>query len=147
MVEGKWLPPGADIAPALSLRREVLSLGRDAQDDFAFQALALCRGRAVGTGRIWWQEGDFYIGRLCVLPTARGQGYGDFLLRLLLLKAQQHHARRVLLLAPEGAAPFFQKYGFVPQGEPAGEGLLHTLCMAVFCRASPPCRGEGPAVP
>ncbi len=114
MVEGKWLPPGADIGPALFLRREVFSLDRDTKDDYAWQALAISVGQPVGTGRIWWEEGAFHIGTIGVLPDFRGCGFGDFLTRLLLFKAQEHYAGKVVLHARPEVAPFFSRYGFLP---------------------------------
>ncbi len=128
MVEGKWLPPGADIGPALFLRREVFSLGRDARDDYAWQALAVHEGQPVGTGRIWWEEGAFHIGGICVLPDFRGRGFGDFLTRLLLFKAQEHYARQVILHAHPGVSPFFQRFGFLPcQGREGDGAIRHEL--------------------
>jgi ribosomal protein S18 acetylase RimI-like enzyme len=112
MVEGKWLPPGADIGPALFLRREILSMDRDEKDDLAWQVLALNEGQPVGTGRIWWEDGAFHIGMIGVLPGFRSLGFGDFLTRLLLFKAQQHNAAKVILHTAPGAAPFFERYGF-----------------------------------
>ena len=138
MVEGKWLPPGADIEPALKLRREIFSLDRDTWDAYAWQALALSEGQPVGTGRIWWESGAFHIGAICVLPAFRGRGFGDFLTRLLLFKAQQHHAGKVVLHAHPGAAPFFRRYGFLPCGaqdqagtirhELAGQDIMLEAC-------------------
>ena len=116
MVEGKWLPPGADIEPALFLRRAVFAMDRDELDSLSWQALALLEGKPVGTGRIWWQDGAFMLGMIGVLPDYRGRGFGDFLVRLLLFKAQQHNAVKVALAAPPGAAAFFEKYGFTPCG-------------------------------
>lgn len=117
MVEGKWLPPGADIEPALFLRREIFALERDDKDALAWQALAFCEGQAVGTGRIWWEGGAFHIGFIGVLAGFRGRRFGDFLTRLLLYKAQQHNAVRVVLHAMPDASPFFARYGFAPSGE------------------------------
>ena len=128
MVEGKWLPPGADIEPALALRRAIFSLDRDHKDACAWQALAVSEGKHAGTGRIWWEGGAFHIGMICVLPDCRGRGLGDFLTRLLLFKAQQHNAVTVILHAPPEAAPFFQRYGFLPCGGPEPDGSIpHTL--------------------
>lgn len=114
MVEGKWLPPGADIEPALFLRRTVIAMERDAIDSLSWQALALWEGQPVGTGRIWWQDGAFMLGLICVLPEYRGKGFGDFLIRLLLFKAQQHNAVKVALYAAPDTMPLFEKYGFTP---------------------------------
>lgn len=124
MVEGKWLPPGADIAPALALRREIFSLGPDEWDCLAWQALVLGEGKPVGAGRIRYADGAFSIGLIGVLPQFRGQGFGDFLTRLLLFKALNHSARLVTLLTPPETLPFFRRYGFTPSGEPQAQGLI-----------------------
>lgn len=124
MVEGKWLPPGADIGPALFLRREIFSLDRDSCDDCSWQALAVHEGQPVGTGRIWWEDGAFHIGMIGVLPAFRGRGFGDFLTRLLLFKAQQHNAGRVVLHTPPQAAPFFARYGFISSEETCCGGAV-----------------------
>lgn len=124
MVEGKWLPPGADIAPALLLRLEIFSLGRDVRDAYAWQAIALREGKPVGTGRIWWEDGAFHIGAIGVLEEYKGQGFGDFITRLLLFKAQQHNASKVVLQAQPDVAPFFQRYGFIPCNEPDQDGFI-----------------------
>lgn len=122
MVEGKWLPPGADIGPALFLRREVFSMDRDSKDDYAWQVLALHEGQPVGTGRIWWEDGTFHIGMIGVLSGFRRRGFGDFLTRLLLFKAQQHNAGKVVLHTPMESVPFFARYGFAPSGEKGCDG-------------------------
>lgn len=124
MVEGKWLPPGADIEPAIILRQEIFAKGRDEKDDYSWQALALSEGKPVGAGRIWWEEGAFHIGFIGVLPDFRNRGFGDFLTRLLLFKAQQHNAVKVVLHARPETAPFFGRYGFIPYGEPEKDGTI-----------------------
>jgi ribosomal protein S18 acetylase RimI-like enzyme len=126
MVEGKWLPPGADIGPALFLRHEIFALGPDNMDAYAWQVLAINDGMPVATGRIWWEDGAFFIGMIGVLPAFRGQGFGDFTTRLLLFKAQQHNAVKVMLYAKKEAEPFFRRFGFeiVPGHEANGLSLL-----------------------
>lgn len=124
MVEGLWLPPGADIGPALLLRREVFSIDRDSKDDYSWQALALHEGQPVGTGRIWWEDGSFHIGMIGVLSGFRHRGFGDFLTRLLLFKAQQHNAGKVVLHTPLEFVPFFTRYGFAPSEEAGCDGAV-----------------------
>ena len=124
MVEGKWLPPGADIEPALFLRRAVFAMDRDSIDSLSWQALALWEGKPVGTGRIWWEDGAFMLGMIGVLPEMRNRGFGDFLVRLLLFKAQQHNAVKVALYAMPGMALFFQKYGFTVCDGSSADGSL-----------------------
>ena len=117
MVEGKWFSQGADIAQPLAIRQAVIGIGRDALDAEAQQVVVYREGEPVGTARLWWQEGSFWLGDLCVLPQARGQGYGDLLTRLLLYKAMTHQARSVRLRCPAALTPFFARYGFHAQSE------------------------------
>lgn len=134
MVEGKWFAQGADIAQPLAIRQAALGLSRDALDDEAQQVVVYREEEPVGTARLWWQDGSFRLGGLCVLPQSRGQGYGDLLVRLLLYKAMTHHARSVRLLCPAALTPFFARYGFRAQSEddPA-EMLLLAENLSLSC--------------
>ncbi len=118
MVKGKWMPQGSDIGEALRIREAVLGKGRDALDEQAQQVLVYQGDRPVGAARLWWAEGAFHLGEVCVLEEDRHQGFGDLLVRLALYKALSHHARQVRLSAPRTVAPFFRRYGFAPEQEP-----------------------------
>ena len=116
MVQGKWFPVGADLTAPLSVRLADFGRGRDALDDISQQVLALDDAeRPVGTARLWWQDGAFWAGDVGVLPDARGMGYGDLLVRLLLFKALTHGAVRVCLTPTEETRGFFARYGFTPE--------------------------------
>ncbi|MBQ9251037.1 MAG: GNAT family N-acetyltransferase [Clostridia bacterium] len=112
MISGKWFPQGADLTDVLSVRQGVFAQGVDALDQEAQSVVVYLDDVPAGAGRLWWREGSFWIGDLGVLPEYRGQKLGDLTLRLLLFKAQDHFAREVRLLAPEGAAGFFARLGF-----------------------------------
>ncbi|MEG0741061.1 MAG: GNAT family N-acetyltransferase [Clostridia bacterium] len=112
MVQGKWLCAGGDLSPALALRTQILGVGEDATDELAQQVLVFNGAQAVGTARLWWADGAFCIGMLCVLPQERGKGFGDLLIRLLLFKALTHAATLIRVDAPAPLVPFFAKYGF-----------------------------------
>ena len=120
MIEGKWFAQGADIAQPLQLRQAVLGRGRDALDEQAQQVVVYREGTPVGTARLWWYDGGFYTGDFCVLPMARGEGYGDLLVRLVLFKAMSHQAASVTLTCPSALSPFFARYGFraLEEGDP-----------------------------
>ncbi len=135
MVEGKWFEQGSDISVPLSVRRAVLGKGRDPLDDAAQQVLVYRGGEPVGTARLWWSDGAFFAGDVCVLPEARGQGYGDLLVRLLLYKAVSHNAAGVRLVCPRAAVPFFARYGFAPApgGDPAAETVEMHLRAGDIC--------------
>ncbi len=135
MIEGKWLEQGSDISVALSIRRAVLGKGRDSLDDAAQQVLVYRGGEPVGTARLWWSDGAFFAGDVCVLPEARGQGYGDLLVRLLLYKAVSHNAAGIRLMCPRAAAAFFARYGFAPAegGDTAADTVEMRLRAGDIC--------------
>ena len=121
MIEGKWIKPGEDLSEALPIREAVMNASQDSLDEKAWNAVICLQGKPAAAGRIWWAQGAFWIGNVCVLPKARGQGLGDLMVRLLLFKAQEHGARRVCLTAPGGLIPFFARYGFQEKESLGGE--------------------------
>ena len=123
MIEGKWYSPGSDIEVSLELRKKSLNLIRDEIDYLSWQLVVFDDGEPVGAGRIWWQDGDFYIGAVSVLKDKRGMGFGDLLVRLLLYKAQEHNALRVLI-KPCDSVGFFTKYGFSAIDENTENGIM-----------------------
>ena len=87
MIQGKWFPTGSDVSQPLAIRRAVFGRGRDALDDWAQQVTVYAGEEPVGTARLWWRGGAFWLGDVGVLSDFRGMGYGDLLVRLLLFKA------------------------------------------------------------
>ena len=111
MVQGKWLSPGSDLSAVLSVRESVFGRGPDNLDPISWNVLVYQDSVPAASGRIWWQDGSYWIGDLCVLERFRGQRLGDFVLRLLLYKAQSHAAREVRLLCPPDLTGFFSRLG------------------------------------
>ncbi len=123
MIQGKWLPQGSDLSRALEIRQAVFGRGRDPLDDESWNVLVFQDDLPVASGRLWWREGAFRLGDICVLPGFRGQKLGDLVLRLLLFKAQSHFAREVRLCCLPEVSGFFARLGFRedPDLPPAGE--------------------------
>jgi predicted GNAT family N-acyltransferase len=87
----------------------------DDWDALSLHALALdAQGRVLGTGRLL---PDGHIGRMAVLQSARGQGVGSALLRALLQAARARGDREVVLSAQTHAMPFYEKAGFIAEGD------------------------------
>ncbi len=85
-----------------------------------------------GTGRLSIDEDRFMLGRICVAREARGQGLGDLILRMLLLRAQEMDAPAVYVKAMSNAVQLYQRYGFRAVGEAAQEeGALRQLMRAM----------------
>ena len=127
-----------EIAP---IRREVFGAEQgwledilfDETDETAIQAVVykdMDRTIPVGVGRLHKTENgeDYKIGRIAVKKEERGQGYGDFIVRMLVDKALMMGADRVLVGAQPHAIAFYQKIGFRPVGETYMEaGIEHTV--------------------
>ena len=77
----------------------------------------------IGTGRI---GPDGRIGRMAVLKAYRRQGVGTALLAALLDYARQEQYAGVHLHAQLSAIPFYEKHGFIVDGEPFMDaGIAH----------------------
>lgn len=150
MVKGKFLRPDENLQDLFALRRAVFvdeqgfpaSYAADDIDPIS-QHVALFdetdpagnpTAPPVATGRIYWQDGEFRLGRICVRKDKRGQNLGDLLMRMLLYKAKEHNATAVSLGAQQHAVPFYARYGFVPIEEYHDDGVLHTRMRATHAQ-------------
>ena len=133
MIEGKWFAQGEELSQALAVRQAVFGRGRDALDDLAQSVVVYRAGQPVGAARLWYEDGAFRLGDVGVLEAARGMGYGDLLVRLLLYKALTHNASVIALTAPEALEPFFTRYGFAPDGQGGMSQRGEDVCLG--CRA------------
>lgn len=85
----------------------------------------LCGQVPAGTGRLL---PDGRIGRLAVLPTARGRGLGGAMLEWLVECAGDAGHERVLLAAQIHATVFYERHGFVANGPVFDDaGIPHRL--------------------
>ena len=114
-----------DLAACHALRRAVFIEEQgvpeaeelDGQDAEAIHLLALRDGLPVGTARILLQGETGKIGRVCVLPQARGTGLGAGLIRAALAVLRDRPGiRRAKLGSQTHAIAFYEKLGFVAQG-------------------------------
>lgn len=127
MVRGKLLKQGDDLTDALYIRNEVFVKEQhcsaenefDEWDPKAIHAVAYDgEGKPVATGRLLLDDNlDFYIGRVAVLKEYRHQKYGDFIVRLLVDQAFQCAASVIYIHAQMTAVPFYEKLGFVAEGD------------------------------
>ena len=114
MVQGKWFAPGTDLSVLLPVRESVFGRGADNLDASSWNALVFEDSVPVATGRIWWENGSYWLGDIAVLKEYRRRRFGDLVLRLLLFKAQSHAAREVRLHCPQDLTGFFDRLGFIP---------------------------------
>ena len=113
----------ADQAALQDLRRAVFiieqqvpeSLEWDEFDGVSVHALAQnAQGEAIGTGRLL---PDGHIGRMAVRRDWRGRGVGGAILEFLIDCARRRGDRKLQLNAQTHAIGFYQRHGFVAQGE------------------------------
>lgn len=113
MIQGRWLPIGSDLKETITIRQNVFGRGEDETDSISQSVIVYNDdGVPVGTGRIFWQDGAFWLSDIGVLQEYRGNGFGDLLVRLLMFKALSHSAREIRLYSPNQTFAFFEKYGF-----------------------------------
>ena len=120
MVQGKWFAPGTDLSGLLPVRTAVFGLGADDLDASSWNVLVYEDSVPAATGRIWWEDGAYWLGGIGVLEERRRRKLGDLVLRLLLYKAQNHAAREVRLRCPRETASFFRRLGLreIPSDDP-----------------------------
>lgn len=90
----------------------------DGLDDEAIHLLACDGDVPAGTARLLLKGSVGKIGRVCVLPQARGTGLGAALiLRTLEVLRDQPGVREAYLGSQSHATGFYEKLGFVVEGE------------------------------
>ena len=120
MIQGQWFAPGKDLAPLLPVRQSVFGRTADALDEESWNALVYEDNVPAACGRIWYRDGSYWLGDICVLKPYRGHRLGDLILRLLLFKAQSHAAPEVRLRCPSDITGFFSRLGLQPVSESGG---------------------------
>lgn len=120
MVQGKWFAPGSDLSALLSVRDAVFGRGSDSLDASSWNVLVFEDSFPAATGRIWWENGSFWLGDIAVVEDRRHRRLGDLVLRLLLFKAQNHAAREVHLRCSRSLTGFFDRLGLraLPSDDP-----------------------------
>ncbi len=103
----------------------------DEYDDISTHFLATAKDKIIAVARL---KPDGQIGRMAVLAEYRKQGIGSKLLRFVLRVAASKNIRQVYLHAQTAAIPFYEKHGFIMQGDIFYEaniphrGMLKNIC-------------------
>lgn len=123
MLKGKYLSIQDDLSEVYRVRQEVFEVEqkmpqeRDDLDAISMHVILYDDDVTVGTGRIAFDGETFEISKVAVLADRRRQGYGDFIVRMLLDRAFQAGGTEIFLDAVAEAVPFFQSIGFKANGE------------------------------
>lgn len=96
--------------------------GEDSDTDFL---LLYDEGKAVGTARLV-HDNYFKIGRIALMKSCRGKGYGALIVSEITALAFKNGAEKVFVDAQNYAVPFYEKIGFKVIGdEITDRGLPH----------------------
>jgi predicted GNAT family N-acyltransferase len=129
---GDWTRLGTDAArvrEAVFIRELGIDapLVSDEADWDAVHVVAYRLGDAIGAARLL---PDGAIGRLAVLPQARGAGVGSRVLDAVIAHAARRGDRCVRLYAQREAVPFYVRHRFSAVGEPFYEAGVEHIEMA-----------------
>lgn len=100
----------------------------DDYDNIAWHCIVYRDDMAIGTGRLIPQENNGKIGRVAVLKEFRGLGIGFQVMNAIIEQAQSVGCENLNLSAQVYAIPFYEKLGFVTEGDQyleEGEPHIH----------------------
>ena len=98
----------------------------DGLDEECVQLLLQCDGADAGTARLREIDGTAKAERVAVLADARGRGLGRRLMDALEAEARRRGFAELVLHAQVGVIAFYEKLGYVPEGERFVEaGITH----------------------
>lgn len=107
----------------------------DEEDAAARHFLVRDGDAVVGTARLCAAEpGVVKIGRVALLPEHRGRGWGRELMLRLLQESRRAGCSQAVLHAQVDATPFYERLGFVPEGEEFIEGGIRHRKMRISLR-------------
>lgn len=146
MIIGKWIPEEGDLTEVNRIRAEVFAdspaiAAHGARPDAFCMYALVCTpdGEPAAVGTALFDGTEYTIAGLGVRKAERGNGYGDFLLRMLLDRALASHARKVFCDAPAGTEGFFTRLGFVPCGEAFAEDGVTWVPLERSCSVPADC--------
>ncbi len=141
-------PAAADDIPAVyALRFEVFvdeqqvppEIELDEDDARALHILAESDGMVVGCARLIIEGDSGHIGRLAVKKAYRGRGIGAMICRCIMNDCRSKGCTHMWLHAQLQAAAFYEKLGFLPQGETFFEAGIEHIHMEIReNRTTPP---------
>ena len=117
MVSTRWFQGRDNLDVVLNIRKEVFSDEdikeeiTDFYDDFAFNAVSYDEDSPVGTARLLFKEGKYFIDMLCVKKEFKDLNYEDLLIRMLIRKAVTIGAEKTYMEA-DNMTELFENIGF-----------------------------------
>lgn len=109
-----------------------LAMERDEYDETATFALIYDElNKPIATGRMIFQNGNYFIGRVAVLPEYRGKGLGAKIMQMLIDAARQRDIKEIIIHAQTHAKKFYQKLGFKEFGDVYDEAGIEHISMKI----------------
>ena len=127
-------PDSERMAEAAELRRRVFvleqgvdpAIERDGRDGEAHHVVVYVQGIVRATGRLMLFERVAKAQRVAVEASHRGEGLGRLVMEGLETRAAQLGAHTLKLSSQDEAVPFYERLGYVGQGDPYLEaGIVH----------------------
>jgi predicted GNAT family N-acyltransferase len=138
MISTKWFQ-GNNLNEVLSIRNEVfvnefnfdISSIYDEYDSFGKNVLVYINEKAIGTGRLIFNNGKYVIDNLCVLKEFRNNSYGELIIRMLVRKAVDMGAEKTYsyidntdIISASKIKGIFEKIGFIMDKEEDGKSIM-----------------------
>ncbi len=130
MIQGRYMTEKDDLSQLFQLRKTVFKeelglppeLDQDGQDSWGIHAVAYQGEALAATGRILFDGEDYRISHVATVKDYRKQGYGDFIVRMLINKALLANASQIYAdTLPEGRG-LLEAIGFETCGETYEKG-------------------------
>jgi len=120
MVSTKWFKGKENLEICYEIRKNVFynELNLDCEfvsdifDEFSFNVVLYEDEKAVGTGRLIFNDGKYSIDKICVLSEYRGKSFGELIIRMLIRKAVTIGADKTYSILNKKYKLLFDKVGF-----------------------------------
>lgn len=98
----------------------------DRFDDSATHLILYCDGKAIGTGRFYFDGKDHRLGRIAVLKEYRGKGLGKIITEKLIEYALRKNVEKIIIHSQKYLENFYKGFGFKSVGKVFMEaGIKH----------------------
>lgn len=104
---------------------------KDDIDKIANHIVIYNDNKPIATGRIFEDNGTYYIGRVAVLKEYRGKGFGTLVVNNLIKWAFNNNINEIHLHAQTHALNFYKSLGFISYGNIFSEEGIEHISMYV----------------
>eukprot|EP01015_Nassula_variabilis_P027787 TRINITY_DN5736_c0_g2_i3.p1 TRINITY_DN5736_c0_g2~~TRINITY_DN5736_c0_g2_i3.p1 ORF type:complete len:174 (+),score=31.05 TRINITY_DN5736_c0_g2_i3:62-583(+) len=122
----KWVKADdPDFEHVVQLRTEIFhseqgidkSLMVDDDDQDGFHVVMFEKQQSVGSGRLVKIDGDWRIGRVCIVKSLRGKGYGKLLMEECHRFALEQGIKNIKIESQRPQQKFYEKLGYEAYGD------------------------------